>query len=127
MAGPPMNDTVLYVEDNDDNIVLVERILRRRPEVELEVAKTGAEGLRLARDTAPNLILLDRRLPDMLGTEVLRQLKAAADTSAIPVVVLSGDSAADHADEVLHLGASEFLPKPFELSQFLAMIDRFCA
>jgi CheY-like chemotaxis protein len=122
-----MTHTVLYVEDNEDNIMLVERILRRRPEVGLEVAKTGAEGLRLAQDTAPDLILLDRRLPDMLGPEVLRQLKQAPDTSAIPVVVLSGDSAADHADEVLDLGASEFLPKPFELSQFLAMIDRFCA
>jgi CheY-like chemotaxis protein len=121
-----MTDTVLYVEDNNDNIRLVERILQRRPNVDLVVATTGGEGIRLAREAAPGLILLDRRLPDMLGNEVLRQLNAVPATSTIPVVVLSGDSGQEHAADILRLGAAEFLGKPFDVSQFLAMIDRFC-
>jgi two-component system, cell cycle response regulator DivK len=121
-----MNNTVLYIEDNEDNIRLVERLLtKRRPGITLVVATNGQDGLRLARDTTPDLILLDRRLPDMLGNEVLSGLKAETGTAAIPVVVLSGDSAADQAAETLRLGAVDFLPKPFEFQQLLTIIDRF--
>jgi CheY-like chemotaxis protein len=121
-----MNKTVLYVEDDDDNIRLVERLLsKRRPDVALVVATSGLDGIRMARHTAPDLILLDRRLPDMLGDDVLRELKAATATAAIPVVMLSGDSATEEGKEALRLGAAEFLAKPFELHQLLSIVDRF--
>jgi len=121
-----MSNTVLYVEDNDDNIRLVERLLsKRRPDVVLTVATSGQDGIRMAQHTAPNLILLDRRLPDMLGDDVLRELKGATATAAIPVVMLSGDSASDNGAEVLRLGAVDFLSKPFEFDQLLAVVDRF--
>jgi CheY-like chemotaxis protein len=121
-----MSDTVLYVEDNEDNIRLVERILQRRPHVDLVVAPTGADGVRAARQSLPSVVLLDRRLPDMPGTEVLRRLKADGPTAGIPVLVLSGDSAADAAREVLDLGASGFLAKPFDIGELLRMIDEYC-
>jgi CheY-like chemotaxis protein len=125
-CGGDMNNTVLYVEDNEDNIRLVERLLnRRRPGIALIVATNGQDGLRMAEDATPSLILLDRRLPDMLGNEVLRRLKAATGTAAIPVVMLSGDSAEEQAAETLRLGAVDFLPKPFEFAQLLTVIDRF--
>jgi CheY-like chemotaxis protein len=91
-----MTDTVLYVEDNDDNIHLVKRILKRRTTVDLVVATTGRQGLQLAQDTLPRLILLDRRLPDIHGNEVLRQLKSSTLTANIPVVMLSGDTTSEH-------------------------------
>ena len=122
-----MTDTVLYVEDDRDNITLVERMLKKRPGVRLLVATKGQDGLELARSGNPRLILLDRRLPDMLGNEVLRQLKASTRTETIPVVVLSGDSSQEHADEFTTLGAAEFLAKPFDIHQLIALIDRFCA
>jgi CheY-like chemotaxis protein len=118
--------TILYIEDNDNNIRLVERILTRRTAVELVVATNGELGLQLARADPPRLILLDRRLPDMHGDDVLRELKAADHTAAIPVVVLSGDAEQDHAPAVLALGAEGFLSKPFDIHQFLAIVDRFC-
>jgi len=121
-----MTNTVLYVEDNDTNIALVERILRRRPGIELVTATTGDRGLQIAQAIEPSLILLDRRLPDMLGNEVLRRLKASDRSAAIPVVVLSGDSASEQATEILELGADEFLAKPFDVLQLLAIVDRFC-
>jgi CheY-like chemotaxis protein len=121
-----MNGTVLYVEDNHDNVHLVQLLLKkRRPTVTLVVAANGTEGLRLARQTVPSFILLDRRLPDMLGNEVLRQLKAVPATATIPVVMLSGDSGGE-ADELLRLGADEFLTKPFEINQLLVIVDRYC-
>jgi CheY-like chemotaxis protein len=122
-----MTDTVLYVEDNDINIHLVARILQRRTNIELVVATCGHQGVQLAHDTMPRLILLDRRLPDILGDEVLRQLKTSAITATIPVVMLSGDSGNDHTTALTRLGAAAFLPKPFDVHQLLATVDKFCS
>jgi CheY-like chemotaxis protein len=116
--------TVLYIEDNADNVFLVECILRRRPDLELAHAGSGGEGLRLALEKLPAVILLDRRLPDMLGEDVLAQLKATDSTAAIPVVMLSGDDPADHAAAVMAGGAADFLAKPFQVDRFLALVDR---
>jgi CheY-like chemotaxis protein len=117
---------VLYVEDNATNVQLVERILDERPGIQLLAAGTAAEGLRLAEAEKPALILLDRRLPDMAGEQVLRRLKESPSTAAIPVVVISGDSGRHAADELLDLGASAFLAKPFDVEELLSVIDRFC-
>jgi CheY-like chemotaxis protein len=121
-----MSDTVLYVEDHEDNVRLMERILKLRPHIHLVVAPNGAEGVRAAQRSRPRVVLLDRRLPDMPGTDVLRRLKADGPTAAIPVVVLSGDSAADAAREVLDLGAASFLAKPFDIGELLQLIDHYC-
>jgi CheY-like chemotaxis protein len=122
-----MTDTVLYVEDNDLNIHLVARILQRRINIELVVATCGHQGLQRAHHAMPRLILLDRRLPDILGDEVLRQLKTSAITATIPVVMLSGDTDNDHTTELTRLGAAAFLPKPFDVHQLLASVDKFCS
>lgn len=121
-----MSHTVLYIEDSAINVQLVERILDERPAVQLFTAGTAAEGLRLAEAEKQTLILLDRRLPDMEGEQVLRRLKASPITAAIPVVMISGDSGKHSVDELLDLGASAFLAKPFDVGEFLSVIDRFC-
>ena len=79
---------VLYIEDDDNNISLVEALLKRRPHIELHVATTGRAGVQAAIDKQPGLILLDNRLPDATGGDILRDLAAAPATAAIPVVVL---------------------------------------
>ncbi len=119
-----MNDAVLYIEDNESNIFLVEALFRRRPRIELHVATNGRDGVQAAIDKRPGLILLDNRLPDTTGGEILRELAAAPATAAIPVVVLSCDS--DEAiDELLVNGAAESVEKPFDIHQFMAIIDRY--
>jgi CheY-like chemotaxis protein len=121
-----MNDIVLYIDDNQDNILLVQRLLKRaRPDVHLHTAMTGADGLRAATDIQPGLILLDNRLPDTSGEQVLRQLAASPATAAIPVIMLSGDSGQLTVNELLAAGAADFLPKPFDIHQLLAIIDRY--
>jgi two-component system, cell cycle response regulator DivK len=120
-----MSHTVLYIDDSDDNLVLVERILRRREDVWLRVARTGREGIEAAVGDPPSLILLDNRLPDGSGLEVLRQLAASPGTAAVPVVVLSGDSGQAMVKELLAAGASDFLAKPFVVGDLMAVIARY--
>jgi len=123
MSGPVSN-AMLYIEDNENNIALVQALLKRRPNIELHVAMTGRDGVQAAIDKRPGLILLDNRLPDATGHEILRELTATPATAAIPVVVLSGDSG-EVIDELLADGAAESVGKPFDIHQFIAMIDRY--
>jgi CheY-like chemotaxis protein len=121
----PVNRTMLYIEDHARTRYLVERmLLKLRPQIELHLATNARDGVKAAIDERPALILLDNRLPDATGGEVLRQLAASGATAGIPVVVISGDSART-GDELLAIGASEFLPKPFDIDHLVTMIDRY--
>jgi CheY-like chemotaxis protein len=121
-----MNDTVLYIDDTQDSILVVQRLLRRRrPDIQLHTAGTGRDGIEAAADIQPALILLDNRLPDINGEQVLRQLAASPATAAIPVIILSGDTGRAVVGELLAAGAAEFLAKPFDIHQLLAIIGRY--
>jgi CheY-like chemotaxis protein len=121
-----VNGVVLYIDDNQDNILVVQRLLKRaRPDVELHTAMSGGDGIRAATDGEPALILLDNRLPDTSGGQILGQLAANPATAAIPVVILSGDSSRATVDELLAAGAADFLAKPFDIHQLLAIIERY--
>jgi putative two-component system response regulator len=120
-----MRHTVLYIDDSDDNLILVERILRRREDVRLRVARTAREGIDAAADDPPSLILLDNRLPDGTGLQVLRHLGASPETAAVPVVVLSGDSGHAVVRDLLAAGAADFMAKPFAVGDLLALIERY--
>ena len=87
-----MSRTVLYIEDDPDNLYLVERLLKHHPQAELHTATNAHDGVMAATDLRPALILLDNRLPDGTGREVLSRLKSSATTAGIPVVIVSGDS-----------------------------------
>jgi CheY-like chemotaxis protein len=115
---------VLYIEDDLDNITLVRILLQTRTHITLKVAMSARDGIDAAEQEPPDLILLDNRLPDAAGREVLGQLASSGVTAAIPVIVLSADSGAAIADELIRLGAVEFLVKPYDIHEFLSMIDR---
>ena len=119
-----MNHALLYIEDDDNNISLVKALLKRRPQVELQVATNGRDGIKAAIDRPPGLILLDNRLPDATGSEILKKLAAAPSTAAIPVVILSSD-ADEFINELIAEGATEAVPKPFDIHEFIAMLDRY--
>jgi CheY-like chemotaxis protein len=120
------NHALLYIEDQESNIALVKAILKRRPHVELHVAMNGGDGVRAAIDIRPGLILLDNHLPDATGSQILQQLASASATAAIPVVILSGDTG-EVVDELLASGAAESVEKPFNIHQFIGIIDRYLA
>lgn len=115
---------LLYLEDTVANIRLIESIIGRRPSIELIPALLGQLGLELARDLHPDLILLDLHLPDMPGHEVLRLLQSYPETRALPVVVLSAHSTKSGTQRLLDAGAVEYLSKPLDVAEFLAIVDR---
>jgi CheY-like chemotaxis protein len=121
-----MNRIVLYIDDDEDNIFLLRRLFQRKcPDIQLHTAMTGHDGVRMAIDDQPALILLDNRLPGDSGEQVLRQLAATPATAAIPVVILSGDSNPATVSELLAAGAADFLGKPFEAHELVAIIGRY--
>ena len=116
-------ETVLYVEDNQSNLRLVERILARRPHINLLSAMDGPLGVQLARQHTPALILLDLHLPGMDGEEVLKHLKADDRTAEIPVVVVSADATNSRIERLLAGGAEAFLTKPLQVTRFMSLVD----
>ena len=119
----PVAGLVLYVEDNRSNVRLMERVLKRRPHVRLAHALCGEDGLRLAREERPDLILLDLHLPDMTGDDVVRQLWQDAELRDIPVAVLSADATPAHARRLQAAGAIAYLTKPLDISRVLQLLD----
>ncbi|HET6791358.1 MAG TPA: ATP-binding protein [Actinomycetota bacterium] len=122
----PRTRTILYVEDNVANVKLMERILERRPGVQLISAMQGSLGVTLARDHQPDLIFLDLNLPDMGGQELLGRLKADPRTADLPVVVISADVTAGQHARLIEAGARDFVPKPFDVERLLGIVDEFC-
>ncbi len=120
-----MTQSALYIEDNASSIRLIETLLNRRPDIELRVARTGRDGVQAAVNRPPGLIILDNRLPDARGGDVLRMLSLEPAVGDVPVVILSGDSDTQLALDLLASGAAEYLVKPFDLRRFLLMIDRY--
>ena len=115
--------TLLYIEDNDTNVRLVERILERRPDIELITAARGLLGLEMARDHQPAIVLLDIHLPDINGDKVLKRLREDPLTTAIPVVVLSADASDRQMQRFLEAGAVAYLTKPLDVHNLLETID----
>jgi len=115
--------TVLYIEDNPSNRVLVESALSLRPNIRLLTASHGSLGLDMAREHLPDLILLDLHLPDGSGEDVLRSLKADDATMGIPVIVVSADATKRRISTLRRAGAWDYVTKPLVISEFLATID----
>jgi len=115
--------SVLYIEDNPTNVLLVERIMASRPAVQLLVATTGEAGFELAVAHRPHLILLDLHLPDVGGEVLLARIRAEPVTAETPVVVVSADAMTENIARVRAAGATDYLTKPFDLGEFLAVID----
>jgi signal transduction histidine kinase/DNA-binding response OmpR family regulator len=116
---------VLCIEDNLSNLRLMKVLFENRPQIVMSSSQLGREGLHMARLHPPDLILLDLDLPDIHGSEVLKELQQSAFTRDIPVVMVSADATPPQIQRMLAAGASEYLTKPIVISEFLAMLDRF--
>ncbi len=112
----PDDPIVLLVDDSIDVHRLLMARLRTEP-ITLICAESGQEGLRLAKDLIPAVILLDLDMPDVDGFEVLRGLKENPGTVDVPVVVLSGLTAAQDKVTAFDLGAIDYVTKPFDITE----------
>jgi CheY-like chemotaxis protein len=113
---------ILHIDDDPMLATLVRRILASRPDLNLLSATHGRTAIEMLARTRPVLILLDLRLPDMPGEELLQRLHADAETRDIPVVVLSGDTTPETMTRLLTHGATEYLAKPFTASQLRGLV-----
>lgn len=109
--------TVLYVEDDRINIILMEEAFRGLPDWRLECAEDGAQALEMLPRVRPDLVLIDMNLPDMSGVSLLLQLRAAADWHAPPCIALSADDQPDQVAAARAAGFRDYWLKPVELAQ----------
>ncbi|MCB2020028.1 MAG: PAS domain-containing protein [Rhizobacter sp.] len=114
---------VLYIEDNAVNVLLVQEIVAQRPGIELSSAADGEEGVRLALEQRPQLILVDMQLPDFDGFEVLRRLRAAPGGGALRCIALSANALPEDIARALAAGFADYWTKPIDFRQFLAGLD----
>ncbi len=115
--------TLLYVEDNAVNAMIIRELLAHRSDLELHVAEDGASGVARATALQPDLVLLDMQLPDCDGFEVLRRLRAQPATAAIPCVALSANAMPDHIERALSAGMADYWTKPLDFRAFLSALD----
>jgi len=116
--------TILIVEDNEKNMKLVRDILQHRGYQTIE-AVTGTDGVRLAREKHPDLVLMDIQLPDIDGIEALRQIRAEASLANVPVVAVSASVMPDEQQKIVRSGFDAFVTKPIALKPFVETVDRF--
>jgi PAS domain S-box-containing protein len=115
--------TVLYIEDNPVNVVLMQAMLARLPGLRLLTAQTAAKGLQLALSARPDLVLLDIGLPGMDGFEVLARLRTRAATRHTPVVAVSANALPADVQAAMAAGFNAYLTKPLALAQLLATVQ----
>jgi two-component system cell cycle response regulator DivK len=115
--------TVLIVEDNDKNMKLARDVLQAKGYQTLE-AITGEEGVRLAKERKPDLVLMDIQLPGINGVEAFRQIRADTNTSRIPVVALTASVTLTDRSAIAAAGFDAFLSKPINLKEFLDTVKR---
>ena len=114
--------TILYVEDNQANLVLVRKIIATRNDLFLIETNSAEEGLTLAAEKQPDLVLLDINLPGMNGFEALQKLKENSATRHIPVVAVSANAMASDIKKGMEVGFADYLTKPIQIPRLLALI-----
>ena len=115
---------ILIVEDNDKNMKLVRDILQRKGHVTLE-AVTGRDGVRIARERRPDLVLMDIQLPDIDGIAALALIRTEPALDAIPVLAVSASVMPDEQQKIVTSGFDAYVTKPIMLKSFLETVQRF--
>jgi len=113
---------ILYVEDNDDNIYMLERRLKRAG-FDVVIARDGAQGVAMALAEQPAMILMDMGLPVLDGSQVTRQIKAAPETKHIPVIALTSNAMTGDREKALAAGCDDFDTKPVDMARLLGKIQ----
>jgi signal transduction histidine kinase/ActR/RegA family two-component response regulator len=115
--------TLLYVEDNPANLMLVEDLIARRPDIRLLTARDGNRGIEIARASRPDVILMDINLPGISGLKALKVLAEDPATAHIPVVALSANAIPRDIQKGLEAGFFRYLTKPIKVNEFMATLD----
>jgi len=118
----PMH-TLLYVEDNPANLMLVEDIVARRPDIRFLSARDAVRGIEMAHAALPDVILMDINLPGISGLEALKILAEDPATARIPVVALSANAIPREIEKAMEAGFFRYLTKPIKVNEFMDSLD----
>ncbi len=117
MAG----ELVLVVEDNDKNMKLARDVLTAKG-YRVAEAVTGEEGVKIAHEQVPQLILMDYQLPGIDGIEAFRQIRGDATTKHIPIVAVTASAMPEEEAKMKKAGFDGFLTKPINLKEFVSAV-----
>jgi two-component system cell cycle response regulator DivK len=115
---------VLYIEDNPDNRLLVQRVLMAEG-FSVEVASNAADGLKLAENGKPNIILVDINMPEVDGYAVTAQLRKMTHLVRVPIIALTANVMKGDKEKTLAAGCDGYIQKPIDIDQFPKQLNRF--
>jgi PAS domain S-box-containing protein len=115
--------TLLYVEDNPANLMLIEDLIARRPDIRLVSARDGNRGIEIAKASRPDVILMDINLPGISGIKALGILAEDPITAHIPVIALSANAIPRDIEKGLEAGFFRYLTKPIKVNEFMETLD----
>jgi two-component system cell cycle response regulator DivK len=118
-----MKKLILIVEDNEKNMKLARDLLEAKGYSTLG-AVNGVDGVRLAKEHRPDLVLMDIQLPDINGIEAFEQLRADPRTQTVPIVAFTASVTPTDRTRVMQAGFDGFLSKPINIKEFLATVKR---
>jgi len=121
-----MNTRILYIEDNNQNFYLVNFILSKNG-FEVTRAHNGKEGIDLAVQIKPNLILLDIQLPVMDGYEVARAIRKIPALALIPIIAVTSYAMTGDREKALKAGCTGYIEKPINPQIFISQINEYLA
>ena len=117
------NELILIIEDNEKNRKLVRDVLQVKGYTTIE-SETAEEGLKLALEKSPALVLMDIQLPGMDGITALKQLRANPQTKSVPVIAITASAMTNNRQAMLAEGFDGYQSKPISLKDFLGEIER---
>ena len=115
---------ILYIEDNLTNRMLVKRILMVEDHEVLE-AENGRDGIRIAKEELPDLILVDINMPDMDGYEVTAHLRKVAALDKVPIVALTANVLRGDREKSLEAGCDGYIQKPLDVDMLPSQVEAF--
>ena len=113
---------ILYVEDNEDNVYMLSRRLKRKG-FEIVVAVDGEQGVEMAFSEKPDLILMDLSLPKMDGWTATKRIKSNNDLKSIPIIALSAHAMEEHKQRAIESGCNDYDTKPVDIERLLSKIS----
>ena len=115
---------ILIVEDNEKNMKLVRDVLQFKGYETIE-AVTGGDGVRLAKERKPDVVLMDIQLPDIDGITALGQIREHPETQRIPVIAVSASVMPDEQQRIVASGFDAYITKPINVKDFLGVVEKF--
>jgi two-component system cell cycle response regulator DivK len=126
MAQPEVKGTILYVEDNPDNRLLVKRILTAENYKLLE-ATNAVQAINLLETTTPDLILMDINMPDMDGYTLTTRIRSMSGLERVPILALTANVMRGDKEKTLEAGCDGYIQKPLDVDQLIREIEKFLA